>query len=122
VCPEIQLLGAQDLRFTYIPSHLHYILFEIVKNSLRAVVEHYGPNAPSFPPIQIIMAEGDEDISIKIADQGGGMLFFFFNINEILNSYYRYSQKWNEENMDLWYVSFLFHLKNLFKHTVVWNF
>jgi pyruvate dehydrogenase kinase 2/3/4 len=35
--PQIKLMGAQDLKFMYVPSHLHHMLFELLKNSLRAV-------------------------------------------------------------------------------------
>ena len=30
-------------------------------------------DAPSLPPIKIVVTKGEEDVSIKIADQGGGM-------------------------------------------------
>jgi pyruvate dehydrogenase kinase 2/3/4 len=58
----------------YVPSHLHYILFELLKNSMRAVVEFHNHN-PTLPPIDVVLAEGDEDISIKISDRGGGAKF-----------------------------------------------
>ena len=49
------------------------MVFEILKNSLRATVEKYGPDSEDFPPIKIIVAHGDEDITIKISDEGGGI-------------------------------------------------
>ncbi|KAK9722353.1 [Pyruvate dehydrogenase (acetyl-transferring)] kinase isozyme 2 [Basidiobolus ranarum] len=72
--PEVKLICKDDLEFMYVPSHLHHMLFELLKNSLRAVVETYGsdPDDP-YPPIKIIVAEGKEDITIKISDEGGGI-------------------------------------------------
>ena len=65
--------------FTYVPSHLHYVLFELLKNAMRATVErHSGADenpgcASSLPPIRIVIVLGDEDVCIKIADEGGGI-------------------------------------------------
>jgi hypothetical protein len=72
--PPIQLLCPKDLTFPYIPGHLSHICFELLKNSLRAVVERYGvDNEDSFPPVKVIVVEGSEDITIKISDEGGGI-------------------------------------------------
>ncbi|KAI9220069.1 alpha-ketoacid dehydrogenase kinase N-terminal domain-containing protein [Blastocladiella britannica] len=71
--PPVQLYCPDDLEFMYVPSHLHHILFELLKNSLRAVVERCGPDATEFPPIKIVVAEGREDITIKVSDEGGGI-------------------------------------------------
>ena len=57
----------------YVPSHLHHMLFELLKNSLRAIVETFGVDAEEYPPVKIVVAEGKEDITIKIADEGGGI-------------------------------------------------
>lgn len=49
------------------------MLFEVLKNSLRATVETYGADSDEFPPIKVIVAEGQDDITIKISDEGGGI-------------------------------------------------
>jgi signal transduction histidine kinase len=51
----------------------NHMIFEILKNSLRAVIERFGPEADSYPPIKVIVATGNEDITIKISDEGGGI-------------------------------------------------
>ncbi len=71
--PQIQLLGKSDLEFMYVPGHLHHMLFELFKNSLRATVEKYGVDCDNYPVISVIVAGGNEDITIKISDQGGGI-------------------------------------------------
>jgi len=73
--PPVQLICPKDLTFPYVPGHLSHILFELLKNSLRAVVERFGPEAEpsSLPPIKVIVVEGTEDITIKISDEGGGI-------------------------------------------------
>lgn len=45
------------------------MLFEILKNSLRATVETHGADCEDFPPIKVIVAEGSDDITIKISDE-----------------------------------------------------
>ncbi|KAJ3142016.1 hypothetical protein HK100_003879 [Physocladia obscura] len=82
--PEIKLVIAgsdsrvdanlDDIEFMYVPSHLHHMLFELFKNSLRAIVEKYGLDADGeYPPIKVIVAQGHEDITVKISDEGGGI-------------------------------------------------
>lgn len=72
--PEVLVVGRYHAKFSYIPSHLYYCLFELIKNSLRAVVEFHGVDA-KMPPIKVIIADGEmnEDIVIKVADEGGGI-------------------------------------------------
>lgn len=50
----------------YVPSHLHLMVFELVKNSLRAVQERFMDSDDIAPPVRIIVAEGIEDVTIKV--------------------------------------------------------
>lgn len=71
--PKVQLICKPDLNFMYVPGHLSHMLFETLKNSLRAVVETHGADKEEFPVTKVIVAEGREDITIKISDEGGGI-------------------------------------------------
>ncbi|CAK7198916.1 [Pyruvate dehydrogenase (acetyl-transferring)] kinase isozyme 2 [Sporothrix eucalyptigena] len=71
--PKIQLVCNPNLNFMYVPGHLSHMLFETLKNSLRAVVETHGQDKQEFPVTKVIVAEGREDITIKITDEGGGI-------------------------------------------------
>jgi pyruvate dehydrogenase kinase 2/3/4 len=61
--PEVIIAGRTDLTFPYVPSHLNYVLVELLKNSMRATVETHGVD--NMPPIKIIIADGEdnEDVS-----------------------------------------------------------
>jgi len=71
--PKVQLICNPELNFMYVPGHLSHMLFETLKNSLRAVVETHGQDKEEFPVTKVIVAEGKEDITIKISDEGGGI-------------------------------------------------
>ncbi|KAF7563091.1 hypothetical protein G7046_g1030 [Stylonectria norvegica] len=71
--PKIQLVCNPNINFMYVPGHLSHMLFETLKNSLRAVVETHGMEKQAFPVTKVIVAEGKEDITIKITDEGGGI-------------------------------------------------
>jgi len=91
VCPEVEVVGHLDFKFTYVESHLHHMLFELLKNSVRAVVEthhgkageerrkrlklsgenHLGPDG--LPKVVVAISGGSEDVVIKVSDEGGGI-------------------------------------------------
>ncbi|KAK7582604.1 hypothetical protein V9T40_014049 [Parthenolecanium corni] len=60
------------IKIVYVPSHLYHMLFELFKNSLRAVVE-YHENVSDLPDINVFVVCGKEDVCIKISDRGGGI-------------------------------------------------
>ncbi|OQR89591.1 pyruvate dehydrogenase [Achlya hypogyna] len=105
--------------FMYVRSHLHHMVFELLKNSMQATVELYGPKAKmrdsctvldtkpkmnhlspllgfvipdidhldgvtifphransmkgELPPITVVICQGQEDLTIKISDEAGGV-------------------------------------------------
>ncbi|CAO3632825.1 unnamed protein product [Cunninghamella echinulata] len=72
--PDVRMFCPSDIEFMYVPSHLNHMIFELLKNSLRAVVERYGADyEDEYPPIKLVIAHGKEDITIKISDEGGGI-------------------------------------------------
>jgi len=101
--PPVQLYCPEDLEFMYVPGHLVHMLFETLKNSLRATIElqqrlHPGKAIEDleFPPVKIIVAEGLEDITIKVSDEGGGIprsaiplvwTYFYTSANQKIEEY-----------------------------------
>ncbi|KAI3707719.1 hypothetical protein L6452_26348 [Arctium lappa] len=71
--PDVNVYGDPNFTFPYVPTHLHLMVFELVKNSLRAVEERFMDSDKLAPPIRIIVADGLEDVTIKVSDEGGGI-------------------------------------------------
>ncbi|XP_011309225.1 pyruvate dehydrogenase (acetyl-transferring) kinase, mitochondrial [Fopius arisanus] len=67
-----ELDRGNEIRIVYVPSHLYHMLFELFKNSMRAVMEHHGSDA-DYPPVEVTLVRGKEDICLKMSDQGGGI-------------------------------------------------
>lgn len=57
IAPEVSVEGELDLSFPYIPEHLRFICFEILKNSIRATVEnHLRQNKSAIlAPVSILL-------------------------------------------------------------------
>ncbi|KAL2530673.1 [Pyruvate dehydrogenase (acetyl-transferring)] kinase [Forsythia ovata] len=71
--PDVNIYGDPNFNFPYVPTHLHLMVFELVKNSLRAAQERFMESDRVAPPIRIIVADGLEDVTIKVSDEGGGI-------------------------------------------------
>ncbi|KAK4204210.1 branched-chain alpha-ketoacid dehydrogenase [Triangularia verruculosa] len=74
--PEIKIDGHLEANFPYILSHLEYIIGELLRNSVQAVVEKHtkSKNKPSKPPpIEVTICESNQHVIIRISDQGGGI-------------------------------------------------
>jgi len=73
--PLVLINGRLDLTFPYVPTHLHYILLELLKNSMRATMDWHGVDHDEYPPIKVVIADGEEneDVVIKVSDEGGGI-------------------------------------------------
>nr|CAH8831677.1 unnamed protein product [Trichobilharzia regenti] len=102
-CTDISVKG-KDVTFCYIPGHLFYMLYELLKNSMRAVVENHTLD-DNLPRLHILISNAPEDIIIKITDFGGGMTLnmvertFGYNFTTAIHSTHLYSNFLNlEEN------------------------
>lgn len=66
-----ELNKSEPIRIVYVPSHLYHILFELFKNSMRAVMEHHGhENTEDVPPVKVTIVCGKEDICVKVYTRG----------------------------------------------------
>jgi len=70
--PKVKIDGHLETSFAYIREHLEYIIFELLKNSMRATYVKYQ-NEASRPPIQVTIVDGENDVMIRISDHGGGL-------------------------------------------------
>ncbi|KAF9954985.1 hypothetical protein BGZ70_010395 [Mortierella alpina] len=67
-------VGGRNIRFPVVPALLHHILFELLKNSMRATAEFHGLDKSSYPDIEVkLSSSADGDLNIRIKDHGGGM-------------------------------------------------
>ncbi|KAJ6539374.1 alpha-ketoacid dehydrogenase kinase N-terminal domain-containing protein [Mycena capillaripes] len=70
--PEVQIDGHLETHFAYIKEHLEYIIFELLKNSMRATASHHRGSS-TLPPIRVTIVAGANDVGVRISDQGGGL-------------------------------------------------
>ncbi|OBR12031.1 Pyruvate dehydrogenase [Colletotrichum higginsianum IMI 349063] len=74
--PEIKVEGHLEASFPYILSHLEYIIGELLRNSVQAVVERRQRDknkSAKLPPIEVTICEAQQHVIIRISDQGGGI-------------------------------------------------
>ncbi len=73
IVPDIKIRGHTDATFPYVLSHLEYIIGELLRNSIQAVMEkHTDPSKPP-PPIEVLICEASQQVIIRFSDQGGGI-------------------------------------------------
>ncbi|KAG8529787.1 uncharacterized protein KY384_005268 [Bacidia gigantensis] len=71
--PDLMLEGNLEATFPYILTHLQYIIAELLRNALQAVVEVQQAPHLKPPPIQVLVCEASQHVIIRISDQGGGI-------------------------------------------------
>eukprot|EP01063_Lacrimia_lanifica_P039661 TRINITY_DN8765_c2_g1_i1.p1 TRINITY_DN8765_c2_g1~~TRINITY_DN8765_c2_g1_i1.p1 ORF type:complete len:422 (+),score=143.25 TRINITY_DN8765_c2_g1_i1:51-1316(+) len=77
VAPDYVIKGDGAASFEYIDQHLQYVLLELMKNSMRATVNHHSEKEKSgksgkLPKVVMRICHGDE-ITISLHDRGGGV-------------------------------------------------
>lgn len=73
VVPEIRIQGHVSATFPYVLSHLEYIIGELLRNSVQAVMARYRDTREPPPPIDVLICEAPQHVVIRISDQGGGI-------------------------------------------------
>ncbi len=64
--PLIKVNGHTSVSFPYIEMPLDYILPELLKNAMRATVEHHeGARGEDLPPIKVTIASNPIDFIIR---------------------------------------------------------
>lgn len=72
--PKVEVDGDLKARFAYIPEHLEYIVFELLKNAIRATIrKNAGEEKPGVVRVTIVEGPPEEDLIIRISDCGGGL-------------------------------------------------
>lgn len=74
--PEIRVDGHLDTTFPYIPSHLEYMIGELLRNSMQATIEthrHRVSAGGEMPPIDVLICHAPQHIIFRVSDQGGGI-------------------------------------------------
>ena len=66
-CPSEPVTGV------LIPDHLYFIFNEVLKNAMRATVDTHWERKDNLPPITALVCQTNDDFTIKISDQGGGV-------------------------------------------------
>ncbi|QLQ82118.1 hypothetical protein HG537_0G03730 [Torulaspora globosa] len=72
--PKLFIDGEVDLKFYFLPTHLKYLLGEILRNTYEATVKDYirlGLDTPQ--PITITIVKNDESFLFRISDRAGGI-------------------------------------------------
>ncbi|KAJ2611647.1 hypothetical protein H4S08_003058 [Coemansia sp. RSA 1365] len=71
--PSFIIDGQTDIVFRYIPSHLDYMLTELLKNAFHASLRAAENTKSEIPPVVITVSKGDGKVAVRIRDKGGGI-------------------------------------------------
>ena len=58
--------------FPFVPEHMDFVLHELMMNGSKATLRKHALS-DDLPPMRVIVAAGDADVTIKVADEGGGL-------------------------------------------------
>ncbi|CCK70921.1 protein kinase PKP2 KNAG_0F02560 [Huiozyma naganishii CBS 8797] len=73
--PELIIKGTTDLKFYFLPTHLKYLLGELLRNAYTATTKEFIRKGLSKPtPIEVTIIENPENYLFKISDNAGGLL------------------------------------------------
>lgn len=75
--PRIEVIGDRAQTFSFAPSHIEFVIGELLLNAAKATVKkHLESDAgrlTTLPPVKIIVAASEAHVTIKVADTAGGI-------------------------------------------------
>ena len=71
--PELRFQGHLEATFPYVISHLEYIIGELLRNSIQAVMERSRDLLSTPAPIEVLVCEAPQHVIFRVSDQGGGI-------------------------------------------------
>lgn len=71
--PQVDVIDIGQVRFPFIKQYLYYVMFELLKNALRAVAERHGQEGAVQRPVRVSVCGDDATVVIRVSDQGGGI-------------------------------------------------
>ena len=71
--PDVVIRGHTEATLVYIPSHLEYIIGELLRNSFQAIIEQKRNTNSKPPPIEVLICEAPQHVIFRVSDQGGGI-------------------------------------------------
>jgi len=75
--PRIEVHGDDSQRFSFVPSHIEFVVGELLHNAAKSTIRHHlqsvGGQLTTLPSIKVIVAASDAHVNIKVEDLGGGI-------------------------------------------------
>lgn len=73
--PAFEVHAAQhESDCTFVPEHVDFVLRELLVNACKATLRKHGAEpAGRMPPVRVVVAAGEASLTIKVADEGGGL-------------------------------------------------
>eukprot|EP00743_Colponemidia_sp_Colp-15_P009606 GILK01010507.1.p1 GENE.GILK01010507.1~~GILK01010507.1.p1 ORF type:complete len:367 (+),score=25.92 GILK01010507.1:25-1101(+) len=100
LAPEVEVRGDEKTTAICPPHFIHFILMEVLKNSMRAMIEKHHTNVDISPPLQLTLSADQDDVGIRVSDTGGGvprglqhhMFDYFYTTSMPFEPTYTYSR------------------------------
>ena len=75
--PVVQFHGDESDTFSFVPSHIEFVVGEVLRNAMHATVKHHlqkdDGRLTDLPPVKVIVAASDKNVNVKVADTAGGI-------------------------------------------------
>jgi pyruvate dehydrogenase kinase 2/3/4 len=84
--PQVIVDGDLNAKFTYIPDHIEYIIFELLKNSMKYTYRS-KKNTALLPSIKVTIGMAENQVMFRVSDEG--IAFDLFQVAGFQMNFYR---------------------------------